>query len=65
MNVTHDADYGTPASQEKATVSIEIDGIATTARKGDSILRAAREFGIDIPKLCATDSQKAFGSCRL
>ena len=65
MNVTHEADYGTPASQETATVSVEIDGIATTARKGDTILRAAREFGVDIPKLCATDSLKAFGSCRL
>jgi formate dehydrogenase major subunit len=65
MNITHEADYGTPASRETATVSIEIDGIATTARKGDTILRAAREFGVDIPKLCATDSLKAFGSCRL
>ena len=46
-------------------VSIEIDGIKTQAREGESILRAARDFGVDIPKLCATDSLKAFGSCRL
>jgi formate dehydrogenase major subunit len=65
MNITHEADFGTPASGETETVSVEIDGIATTARKGDTILRAAREFGVDIPKLCATDSLKAFGSCRL
>ncbi len=65
MNITHEADYGTPASGETETVLVEIDGIPTTARKGDSILRAAREFGVDIPKLCATDSLKAFGSCRL
>jgi len=65
MNVTHDADYGTPASKETESVAIEIDGIATTARKGDTILRAAREFGVDIPKLCATDNLKPFGSCRL
>jgi len=59
MNIAHDPDFGTPASEETATVSIEIDGITTTARKGDTILRAAREFGVDIPKLCATDNLKA------
>jgi hypothetical protein len=28
-------------------------------------MRAAAEAGIDIPKLCATDSLKAYGSCRM
>ena len=28
-------------------------------------MRAAAQAGIDIPKLCATDSLEAFGSCRL
>jgi predicted molibdopterin-dependent oxidoreductase YjgC len=28
-------------------------------------MRAVREFGVDVPKLCATDSMKPFGSCRL
>jgi formate dehydrogenase major subunit len=28
-------------------------------------MRAAAECGVDIPKLCATDRLKAFGSCRL
>ena len=28
-------------------------------------MRAAAEMGINIPKLCATDSLEAFGSCRL
>ena len=28
-------------------------------------MRAAAEAGISIPKLCATDSLEAFGSCRL
>jgi formate dehydrogenase major subunit len=65
MNPTREPDYGTPASSKTERVSIEIDGIPTEARKGDSILRAAREFGVDIPKLCATDSLKEFGSCRL
>ena len=65
MNVTRQPDLGTPPSPDTETVSIEIDGIETTAVKGESILRAARDFGVDIPKLCATDSLKAFGSCRL
>jgi formate dehydrogenase major subunit len=65
MNITRERDLGTPASRDSETVSIEIDGIPTKAVKGESILRAARQFGVDIPKLCATDSMKAFGSCRL
>lgn len=28
-------------------------------------MRASREAGIDVPKLCATDMVDAFGSCRL
>ena len=36
-----------------------------TVKAGSTILRAARESGVDIPKLCATDSLKPFGSCRL
>jgi formate dehydrogenase major subunit len=28
-------------------------------------MRAARESGVDDPNLCATDSLKPFGSCRL
>jgi len=33
--------------------------------EGTSIMRAAMEMGTQIPKLCATDSIEAFGSCRL
>ncbi|MBA4323966.1 MAG: formate dehydrogenase subunit alpha, partial [Rhodobacter sp.] len=33
--------------------------------EGTSIMRAAAEIGISVPKLCATDSVEAFGSCRL
>ena len=28
-------------------------------------MRAARDSGVDVPRLCATDSVKPFGSCRL
>ena len=33
--------------------------------EGTSVMRAAALAGIDVPKLCATDSLEAFGSCRL
>ena len=60
-----DLDYGTPASAREEQVAVTIDGSQIKARAGSSILRAAIEAGIPIPKLCATDSMEAFGSCRL
>ena len=60
-----DADYGTPASKSKQMVTLTVDGFAVTVPAGTSIMRASKEAGISIPKLCATDSVDAFGSCRL
>ena len=60
-----DTDYGTPARVAEKTVSLTMDGRAVTAPAGTSVMRAAAEAGINIPKLCATDSLEAFGSCRL
>ena len=60
-----DADYGTPASLAKELVTLTVDGFAVTVPVGTSIMRASKEAGISIPKLCATDSVEAFGSCRL
>src|SRR3954463_16227945 len=57
-------DFGTP-EVTGAPVTLSIDGRAVTAPAGTSILRAAAMAGIVIPKLCATDSLEAFGSCRL
>ena len=65
MNKVRQADYGTPEPRTVETVKVEIDGLPTTVKAGTSILRAARESGVDIPKLCATDSLKPFGSCRM
>jgi formate dehydrogenase major subunit len=65
MNKVRQADLGTPPSGSTGTVRIEIDGLPATVRAGTSILRAARDAGVDIPKLCSTDSLKPFGSCRL
>jgi formate dehydrogenase major subunit len=58
-------DHGTPAASGAKLVTLEINGKAVTVPDGTSIMRAAASAGTDIPKLCATDSLKAFGSCRL
>ncbi|WP_417625858.1 formate dehydrogenase subunit alpha [Pararhodobacter aggregans] len=60
-----DRDYGTPASRSEKQVTLTIDGFDVTVPEGTSIMRAASMAGIQIPKLCATDSVEAFGSCRL
>lgn len=60
-----DKDYGTPARLSETLVTVEIDGIEVTVPEGISVMRAAALADINIPKLCATDSLEAFGSCRL
>jgi formate dehydrogenase major subunit len=60
-----DNDFGTPPSQSDKLVTLEIDGFSVTVPEGTSVLRAAASIGIQIPKLCATDSLEPFGSCRL
>ncbi|MEE4117616.1 MAG: formate dehydrogenase subunit alpha [Paracoccaceae bacterium] len=57
-------DMGTPA-REGAHVTLTIDGFEVTVPEGTSVMRAAAELDMRIPKLCATDSLEAFGSCRL
>jgi formate dehydrogenase major subunit len=59
-----ETDYGTPA-RSGAAVALVIDGREVVAPAGTSVMRAALEAGIEIPKLCATDTLEAFGSCRL
>ncbi|MBK1635979.1 formate dehydrogenase subunit alpha [Rhodovulum adriaticum] len=60
-----DPDFGTPARTSAATVTLTVDGQPVTVPAGTSVMRAAAELGIDIPKLCATDSVEPIGSCRL
>lgn len=60
-----DIDYGTPLIESTEEVTLEIDGEQVTVPKGTSLMRAAMDAGIQIPKLCATDSLEPFGSCRL
>ena len=65
MALIQETDYGTPRSMAETLVTLEIDGKPVTVPAGTSIMRAAVEAGIPVPKLCATDSVEAFGSCRL
>ncbi len=65
MCLINEPDYGTPASKATETVALTIDGQKVTVPAGTSIMRAAALAGIEIPKLCATDMVKEFGSCRL
>ena len=65
MRSIDETDLGTPASLATELVSLSIDGHTVTVPAGTSVMRAAAVAGIAVPKLCATDSLEAFGSCRL
>ena len=58
-------DRGTPPVLGGATAHVTVDGVAVMVPVGTSVMRAASLAGVAVPKLCATDSLKAFGSCRL
>jgi len=60
-----DIDHGTPRRESVDTVSLTIDGVAVRVPAGTSLMRAAIEAGVQVPKLCATDSLEPWGSCRL
>ena len=60
-----DIDFGTPASTATERVTLTIDGQQVEVPKGTSLMRAAVDAGVRVPKLCATDSLEPFGSCRL
>jgi len=59
-------DMGTPIPLKIGMpVSLLIDGKSVTVPNGSSVMRAAAQAGVKVPKLCATDSLDAFGSCRV
>ena len=65
MTLTPQRDLGTPAVTGAPTATVTVDGIPVQVAPGTSVLRAAALAGVQIPRLCATDSLAAFGSCRL
>jgi formate dehydrogenase major subunit len=60
-----DRDFGTPAARSEKMITLTVDGFEVCVPEGTSVMRAASEAGISVPKLCATDMLDAFGSCRL
>ena len=65
MAYTPQIDLGTPAAKSDAKVELTVDGQAVSVPEGTSVMRAAAILGTSIPKLCASDNMKSFGSCRL
>ena len=65
MGLTKETDFGTPLRTAEKTVTLRIDGQSVAVSQGTSVMAAAAMLGTRIPKLCATDSLEAFGSCRL
>src|SRR5271165_5900853 len=65
MTLIREIDYGTPIRVSPESVTLHIDGQRATVPAGTSVMAAAMMLGTAIPKLCATDSLEAFGSCRL
>ncbi len=65
MALIHEDDFGTPAVHADTQVTLKIDGFEVTVPEGTSVMRAAAQIGVKIPKLCASDMLNAYGSCRL
>src|SRR6185312_7352456 len=65
MALLQELDTGTPIRTGEATVTVTIDGRKVSVPPGTSVMAAAALINNPIPKLCATDSLEAFGSCRL
>ena len=65
MGLIKEEDFGTPARESVAQVTLTIDGEVVRVPAGTSVMAAAMALGTKIPKLCATDSLEPFGSCRL
>ena len=62
MNLEPTTDYGTPKRVSEKLVTLEIDGVEISVPEGTSVMSAAVDAGVNVPKLCATDSLEAFGS---
>ena len=50
---------------EEEIINFKIDGIEAKAKKGTTILEAARQNGIDIPTLCFLKDINEVGDCRM
>ncbi len=53
-----------PNELELQTVEFKLDGKAIVAYEGETILKAAKRHGVDIPHLCFKDGYRPDGNCR-
>ena len=51
MTILKEPDYGTPEVSSQNSVKVKIDGIDVEVPTGTSVMRAAAEAGIQVPKL--------------
>src|ERR1700679_3612223 len=65
MQSIAEKDFGTPQRLSAKLVTLTIDGREVTVPEGTSVMRAAALSDVQIPKLCATETLDAFGSCRM
>ncbi|MDA3919356.1 MAG: formate dehydrogenase subunit alpha [Salinisphaera sp.] len=65
MAALNSIDCGTPKRESDTQITLEIDGRSITVPEGTSVMRAALESGISVPKLCASDNLEPYGSCRV
>ncbi len=65
MALLQELDTGTPIRVGEPEVTLTIDGRKVSVPRGTSVMAAAALIDNPVPKLCATDSLQAFGSCRL
>jgi formate dehydrogenase major subunit len=65
MTLIKEIDYGTQPQSATKLVTLSVDGQDVTVPEGTSVMRAAMEAGIKVPRLCATDTLNSFGSCRI
>jgi formate dehydrogenase major subunit len=66
MPLIQETDFGTPFPKDATEhITLTIDGEPISMPRGTSVMAAAMALGTQVPKLCATDSIEAFGSCRL
>jgi formate dehydrogenase major subunit len=61
MALLKEHDFGTPAKPGPATVRLTVDGREVAVPEGTSVMRAAAEADVDIPKLCTEAGQAPQG----
>lgn len=63
-HLREDVDLGTPP-RDGVPVELTVDGVPVKVPAGSSVMLAAASVQRPVPKLCATDTLEAFGSCRV